>query len=109
MATKKPIQKKKKVDHSALAEKGKNPFSEIEDIKTETKEKEIMTKEVEEVKAEKEPRFLAIYVEDGAMTYVMAPSGNAIKKLLENVPLDSILQVWKGKPKELKTKSVLSF
>lgn len=59
---------------------------------------------------EKQPRYLAIYkTSDEVLSYVTAPTGQALKKLLEEVPVENIVTVWKGRSKEIKVKSALSF
>lgn len=56
-------------------------------------------------------RYLAIYRKDadGNLGYVTAPTGAELKKILTDFPVESVVTVWKGKPKELKLRSVLTF
>jgi len=58
------------------------------------------------------PRYLAIYLDEennGLMVYTTAVSAKEMKKKLNKIATVNLLELWKGKQKELVMKSVLSF
>jgi hypothetical protein len=59
--------------------------------------------------AAKEDRYLALYVCDGQQLAVRAKTATELKAALAGIPQDQILEVWKGRKKVLKTKTVLDF
>jgi hypothetical protein len=78
-------------------------------------EQEVPVAEVpKKKKAEKPARYLAIYKttdasEESCLHYVTAPNGLVLRKLLDNVPVENIVLIWKGKAKEVYLKSVVTF
>lgn len=61
-------------------------------------------------KDEKAQKYLALFTNDeGFLQYTTAPSSVTLKKMLEKVPIDHVVLIWKGKPKTVKTKSVITF
>jgi hypothetical protein len=69
----------------------------------------------EDEKAEKKPKYIAIYKRAGECeppfchAYLTAFTANELKKLLEDIPVENICEIWKGKKKEIKSKSVITF
>lgn len=58
----------------------------------------------------KQPKYIAIYFTDeGLEKHLTACTVLQLKKALEEIPFDHICCVWKGKPKEIKSKSVVTF
>lgn len=66
-------------------------------------------------KEPKQPRYLALYKDPEqcpsicGVLYLTAKTGQALKKALEGIPIENIVMVWKGKQKDIKTKSVITF
>lgn len=65
-------------------------------------------------KATEPARYLAIYKTvdsdaEGCIHYVTAKNGTMLRKLLDNVPVENILTIWKGREKEVYLKSVVTF
>lgn len=75
----------------------------VDDVKEEDCENECE-------KSEKEPRWMAIYkTSDDVVSYCKAVSGQSLKKLLVDVPVGNVLEIWRGKPRSIKTRAVISF
>lgn len=82
-----------------------------ETVETQAETAEMYNGEMEKAptKRPKEDRFLAIYLDGGIERHVTAPNKSGLKKKLEKVCSSNIVAIWRGKRRELQTKTVAEF
>lgn len=62
------------------------------------------------IEQEKAPKYVAIFKDvRGQVGYAQAATANALKKMIAEISPSELVAVWRGKQKEVKMKSVLSF